>query len=43
MDTMIFFPLSHFSEEFINNVDKFNLTQKTFDFILSNLPKIMKI
>ena len=34
-----FFSFEPFSEEFINNVDKFNLTQKTFDFILSNLPK----
>ena len=34
-----FFSFEPFSEKFINNVDKFNLTQKTFDFILSNLPK----
>ena len=34
-----FFSFEPFSEEFINNVDKLNLTQKMFDFILSNLPK----
>ena len=33
------FSFEPFSEKFINDVDKLNLTQKTFDFILSNLAK----
>lgn len=33
------FSFEPFSEELINDVDKLNLTQKTFDFILSNFAK----